>query len=267
MVNAQLYRMFLRRNVKLSLSVSLGGALVSYALVVLFPGMDPRTAQTISATWPSMMKDLFGDPAQAFADVYGWISLEVYHITFWALFGAIAAILASRIIARERENKTLEILLSYPVSRSSVVISRSLALTTLLVIAVVPCVLALGLGIMTLGLKLEAGVLLFASLAGLFLSLFCAAVSLLASAAGAGQTLSTFISLAVTFFMFLFTANLAKLVPSLSAVAFMSPFHAYRVDEILIGGVLDPSLFLLPIYAVVPAGVAVQVFARRDILL
>jgi ABC-2 type transport system permease protein len=266
MVNTELYRMFLRRNFKFSFGVSIGVGIVSYVLTVLFPQMDQRAAQVVSSTWPAVMKSLFGDPAQAFADVYGWMNLEMFHITFWAAFGLLAAILASRVISREREERTLEILLAYPVSRSSIVVSRIMGIITLLALAVVPSVLAFVLAIVTLGQELNFGVILFASGTGLLLALFCAAVTLLASAVGAGQTLSTFVALGVVFVLFLLSSVLVKLIPALGILDIVSPFNVYRVDDALVDGLIDPSVLYLLAYDSIPAIVAVLIFTRRDIV-
>jgi ABC-2 type transport system permease protein len=264
-VNTELFRMFLRRNFRLSFGVSMGVGVVSYVLTVLFPQMDQKAAEVVSSTWPPVMKNLFGDPAQAFADVYGWVHLEMFHITFWAAFGILASILASRVISQEREERTLEILLSYPVSRWSIVVSRFAGILTLLVLAVVPSILGFVLAITTLGQELNLGIILFASGAGLLVAVFCAAVTLLVSAVGTSQTLSTFVAIGVVFVLFLLSSVLVKLIPVLAVLDVVSPFSVYHVDDALVDGLIHPSVLYLLVYDSIPAIAAAFIFTKRDI--
>lgn len=197
MVNRQLYIMFLRRNIRLVGIVSICSGLLFYLLAIIFPDMDPHEAGLISASWPDMMKDLFGDPALAFADIYAWLNLQVFHITFWAIYGVCAAILGTRIIAREMEEKTLEILLSYPVSRAEVVMSGTAGVCTLMLLGIIPGIIGCGLGVLSSGGELHLSVITQAAVACLLVSLVCAAITVLMSACGGGQTLSVSLSLAV----------------------------------------------------------------------
>ena len=103
----------------------------------------------------AMMKDIFGDPIFGFTDIYGWLQLELFHITFWALFGIFAAFLASNIVAKEYESKTIDLLLSTPVSRTELVVNRLIGLIILLIIAILPTVIGCILGIATLNLEIN----------------------------------------------------------------------------------------------------------------
>ena len=266
MLNTELYVMFLRRNFRLTASVAAGAGLISYVLTVLFPRMEPSVAHAVSLAWPDAMKNLFGDPAYAFSNVYGWINLEMFHVTFWAVFGLLAAILAARVVSREREERTLEILLAYPISRSGVVLSRLLATTTLVVLAILPTILGFALAIVTLGEPLKLGIILFATGTGFLLALFCGSISLLASTCGAGQTLSALIAFGIVAVLFIYTSAIVVSVPSLIAVDFVSPFHFYRVDAAFSRGAFDPSVLCLLAYDAIPAATAVIVFSRRDVM-
>jgi hypothetical protein len=94
----------------------------------------------------------------------------------------------------------------------------------------------------------------------------CAAIALVVSVCGGGQTLSVSISLALFSVMFLFSEMLSKLVPLLGKLRFVSPFHYYRAEDILVHGSYDCSaLFFLAVYSIVPLVLAVVIFSRRDI--
>ena len=259
--------MFLRRNSRLGVTISISSGLLFYLLAILFPDMDPHEAHLISSSWPDIMKDLFGDPAFAFADIYAWLHLQVFHITSWAIYGVYASILASRIVAREMEEKTLEILLSYPASRTSLLVSGTAGVHTLVLLGVIPGIIGCGLGIHSTDQEIHLLPIVLAGVECLLLSLVCASIALLISTCGGGQTLSICFSLAFISFMFLHSQMLSTLEPMLGKLDFMSPFHYYRVDEILVDGVYDyAALLFMAVYSFIPMIVAFMVFSKKDIL-
>jgi hypothetical protein len=60
---------------------------------------------------------------------------------------------------------------------------------------------------------------------------------------------------------------LIKFIPSLGALAFLSPFHAYRTEEILVHGSPDAAILYLIVYAAIPSIAAVISFSGRDTVL
>jgi len=117
MINCELISMFIKRHFSISMITGLCAGVLVFFLAIIFPETNVQDAELISSNWPQIMKDLFGDPIYAFTNIYGWLHLEIYHITFWLIFGILASILASYIIAKEIEDKTMDILVSTPVSK------------------------------------------------------------------------------------------------------------------------------------------------------
>jgi ABC-2 type transport system permease protein len=228
--------------------------------------MPADDAVNISLSWPKLMKDLFGDPIYGFTDVYGWLNLEVFHMTFWMVFGVYSSIIASRIVAKEIEENTVDILLSYPVTRTGLVLSRLTAAAIILALATLLTFAFTVIGLVILGMPVKLGILAAAFLSGFLLCLAFGGVSLLVSVFIPQQSYTLFITIGIMFAMFAYDELLIKVISFLEYLPFLSLFHYYRPNEILIHGSISAvnPMILLGYFALFSLA-AIALFKRRDI--
>jgi ABC-2 type transport system permease protein len=266
MISSELFLRFLSRNLRLCTFVAAGSGLLAFFLATIFPEMDRAGAVAVATSWPPLMKKMFGDPLLAFTNVYAWLHLQVFHITFWLIYGGLASLLASRILAAEAEEKTLDILLSVPISRTGIVLSRLLALSLLSALSSIPVIVGCGLGIWALGIPLHLEPLILATSAGVLLALVMAALTLFASVWVPRQTHCILTVLGLVGLLFLLEEMLVELVPALRSVAVLNPFRYYGAAEILVhdAGAGWGPLVLFSIFLGLVAFSMVG-FARRDI--
>ncbi|MFX1363361.1 MAG: ABC transporter permease [Promethearchaeota archaeon] len=95
----------------------LGGVigLLSYYIVYMLENMDLAAIEEIMALWPEEMLDFFGD-IEAFTNPYGFWALEL--LTFmWLYAGVYIVYMASTLLTREVEEKTIDLTLSKPITR------------------------------------------------------------------------------------------------------------------------------------------------------
>ena len=180
-INGDVVRRFIRQHAKLAIVVAVASGFLSYFLASLFPAIDPQVAESISESWPQIMKDLFGDPVSGFTNIYAWLNLELFHITLWVIFGVFAALLASDVLAREIEAKSIDILLSTPVTRTSLILSKTVGIVLIMIVAIVPTYLGCMLGVIRLGFPMTPALLLAATIFPILMSLVFAAVTILVS--------------------------------------------------------------------------------------
>ncbi|MDD5486714.1 MAG: ABC transporter permease subunit [Dehalococcoidales bacterium] len=267
MLSKELIWSFLRKFRRHTLIISLSAGLLIFVLMMMFPAMDTSNAEVISASWPQLMKDMFGDPLAGFSDIYGWLELELFHLTFWVIFGVFASFLAANIIAKEYENKTIDLILSTPISRMELIVNRLIGLSILLFVSIIPVIIGCILGIIVLGLDIQPAPLLVASLNGFLLCLLYASVGLLISIFVHSQTFSILLSLVVFGLFFLFSKMLIPVIPALKSIAAISPFHYYDTANILIRNsysLLNPLiLFLAFIFLSL---VSAFIFDKKDII-
>jgi ABC-2 type transport system permease protein len=240
--------------------------IITFFLTTIFPATNMENAEAISASWPTIMKDLFGDPVQAFTNIYGWLYLQIFHITYWMVISVLAVILASRIVAVEVEKKTIDILLSTPLTRSQLINSRFLALMSILFISMIPIFLGVLFGILLLGYPVLWYELTYTFFVGYLLTICVAGVTLLISVFKPVQLFSQFTTLGLLALMFLFTESLTKLIPLFDKLSFASLFNYYHPSEILIDrsfSVYNPLIFI--ILTISLAAISSIIFVRKDI--
>jgi len=267
MLKKELIRSFLSKFKKHLIIISLSSGLLVFFLTVMFPAMDPGSTDAVSSNWPRLMKDVFGDPLTGFSDIYGWFQLELFHITFWVIFGIFSSFLASHIIAKEYENRTIDLIFSLPIKRTTLIINRLISLLLLLFLAVLPTLLGCILGIASLKLNLNPLPLLAAILNGFLLCLLYAAISLFISLFTRSQTASILISLAVFGFFFLLSHMIIPIIPALKSFDVISPFHYYDTASILIRhsySLLNPVILFLGF--VVFSSLSCLLLEKKDII-
>jgi ABC-2 type transport system permease protein len=266
MIVKELVFNFLKRNWRLSLIVTASMALITFLLVTIFPDMPFEDALAVADSWPQIMKDLFGDPLYSFTDMYGWLYLEIFHITYWIAFGVLASILAAHIVAKEIEGNTIDILLSYPITRSGLIISRMITVIMVMLISTIFTLLICIIGILIVGYPIDFKLIVQAFLIGFIISMIFASLSLCISVWTSQQTLSVFFTLGIMGFCFMYEEALAKLYPCLDRISFLNPFHYYEPESILIHrsfSIFNSLLLLL--FFLIFSFLSIFFFKRKDI--
>lgn len=109
-------------------SIVLGGLVL--LMLSIYPqfNMNNESMKELLNAYPESLKKAFSMDKLDMGTILGFYGIEVYMIT--TLFGSIfAALLASNIIAKEENEKTVEFLLSKPVTRTQIVTEKLLALS------------------------------------------------------------------------------------------------------------------------------------------
>lgn len=233
MVNLELTRMFMLRQWRLAAIVAVVSGGLACFLVVLFPGMSPETVASISAAWPPLIRELFGDPLEGFASVYGWLNMQFFHIAYWVIFAGLLSIMAVRIVAWEVEHKTLDVLLSYPTSRKAIVLSRAFALAILSVMCLVPVIACCAAGILLNGESVALAALFAVSFNGMLLSLSCASLALAISIVWPSQLLAVVSAMAIYGMLFALKYLIVPVQPRLYWSNIANPFQYYASADIM----------------------------------
>jgi ABC-type transport system involved in multi-copper enzyme maturation permease subunit len=187
-------------------------------------------------------------------------------MTYWLAFGVLGAILAADIAAGEIEGKTIDILLSCPVTRPGLILSRMGAVVLVLAAAAAFTTAVCLAGAAARGYPPRPELAPCIFLDGFTLSLVFASVSLLVSLGTRRRTLAVFFTLGIMGFLFMYESMLAKLYPFLSAFSFLNPFHYYRPDAVLIersASLLNPLALLA--FAAALTALSAVIFSRKDI--
>jgi ABC-2 type transport system permease protein len=122
-----------KRNLK---SLMLWTAIVSglvLLMILLFPAFETAFAdiEDFLSVYPPEFLEIFGmgEGGIDMATIDGWYGIEGY-LFMTLIGGSYAAILGSSILSKEEDEKTIEFLLSEPVSRTQVFFSKALVVLT-----------------------------------------------------------------------------------------------------------------------------------------
>jgi ABC-2 type transport system permease protein len=194
----------------------------------------------------------------------GFLHIELFSMILPALMVTYAAGMASGFTAGEESRGTIDVLLSYPISRRRLVLEKSLAVLIGCIAAAV-AVLALGLA----GAAASATALPWDRMAAaltmlVLLGLAFAAIALAFSAATGNRAGAIGLAVGLMVVMYLVDA-LASIVDGLGVIRPLSLFRYYMGGDPLRNGLSFPDAGVLIAVTVAFLGIALVVFERRDL--
>ena len=238
-----------------------GVVVVVLVMAALWPSVSDMMTPELLASYPEPMRELFD--VEAMDTGAGYLNGELFSIILPGLFIAFAVGRGARTLAGEERDGTLEMVLVTPVSRTAVIVAKTVALAlgslvlgVVLSLTVIACspMFDLGVGILdalvgsltmvVMGVAFGVG----AVTVGALIPSRPAAVAVPAAIAVAGYVLHV----------------LGALVPSVEPWRPLSPFTMAIVNGPL-GGAVPAGVGWLGLVAVLLAVVAVVAFGRRDI--
>jgi ABC-2 type transport system permease protein len=248
------------------------GALIAAALLfvyIFFLATFYPQMETMGDVYTQMMqnptfKALLGDEMFALTTFSGFMGVEVFSY-MGIVLGAYIVFLTASFVAGEIEQKTSDLLLSLPVSRVYVVLSRFLALIPLVILVMLGMLTALYAGAWYINEEVQIE---WFALALLFMGVFTLAVgaaSLFLSALMSDGKRAAFISIGVLLAMYL-VESIGAMVTSIDWARRLSLFHYLKVNTIAVTHTINwNNMAVLLAVTVVFLVLAVLAFRQRDI--
>ena len=194
----------------------------------------------------------------------GFLHIELFSMILPALIIAFAAGMASGFTAGEESRGTIDVLLSYPVSRRRVVLEKVAAVVLACVVAAaVVWVMAIA-GAAASGSELPGDKLAAALVMLVLLGLDFGALALAISAYSGNRAAAIGVAVALMVVMYLIDA-LAAIVDSLNALRPLSLFRYYMGNDPLRNGIGLADVAVLLGVAAVLLVVSLVAFERRDL--
>jgi ABC-2 type transport system permease protein len=198
------------------------------------------------------------------SSLVGFLHIELFSMILPALIVAFAAGMASGFTAGEESRGTIDVLLSYPVSRRRLILEKSLAVTLACIVAAVAVwVLALA-GAAASASPLPADKLAAALVMLVLLGLDFGAGALALSAFTGNRAASIGVAIAVMVVMYLVDA-LAAIIDSFNTIRPLSLFRYYMGSDPLRNGLNFADVAVLSAVAAVLLVVGLVAFERRDL--
>ncbi|MHC3437401.1 ABC transporter permease subunit [Natrialbaceae archaeon A-gly3] len=237
-------------------------ALLSALYFSMFPGVQEEM-DVFEDAFPEYMFDMFG--IEELHTIEGFIAAEIYSF-FWVLLVAIYfAYVAAGLIAADVTERRMDLTLSNPVSRESVVLQKVAALWVPLVVLNVGVPVIVYVGALVIGESFNPVSLALAHLLSIPYLLVCAGIGLVASVVLDRVRTARAIALTLVFVLWL-VDGVSRVDPDYEWIGAFTPSRYYDVTDILVHeeyAFLDAGL--LTVVFVVLVGVAVFAFTQRDI--
>lgn len=244
----------------------LGLFLTALMMMSVYPSVKesaPQLADYVK-NMPDAFKAMFGLEGMDYTSPAGYLNTELFSMMLPIAFAAFAIGAGSRAIAGEEDRKTLDLLLSTPVSRGHVVVQKALAM----LVDVAALSLALWASLWLTGLlfdfKMGPVRLLEASLNCGALGLVIGTVALATGAWKGGRGLAVGVAGTVLVAAFLLR-SLAEVVDGLRPFRFLSPFYWYSRSDVLRNGLSPGDIGILLLASAVFILLAVAALDRRDL--
>jgi ABC-2 type transport system permease protein len=263
-MNRVLFRRTIRAQRTKLLAVSLGLAGWGFVLPIVYATYGSQFRGLLdSGVIPRELTQFGG------GDIFslkGSIALGFIHPIAVALDSVFAIGFAASAVAGERQRGTLEVLLTRPISRRSVVVTLFLALLTFVGIALAAFLVGSYVASVLGGVagELDASRLPILWLNGVLLYGAFGALGLAASVSSDRLTPALGIALAVLLVSY-FVDILGSLWPDARGLQPFSVFHYMRPADVLAGDLRGGDLAILATVMVIGLAVALWRFPRRDI--
>lgn len=241
-------------------AVGLGSAALLYT--ASYAMFDVSTLDNLTEYMDAALIEAFG--WEDFASPSGYLGSTVFGLVVPVLTMIFAIGAGARFIAGDEEDGILELTVTHPVSRTSLVLQKAgaLALECLLMAAVVFAVVSVMLG--PIGLDVSVGNVGLACVQLFLLALAMGTFALAVGSVVGRRGLVIGIAAALAAFAF-FADNIVQQVEGLGWIKNLSFFHFYGGAQVLDEGLVVGDVLVLLVSTLVFIGLAVVGFRRRDI--
>ena len=236
-------------------------------LLSIFPSFAKSQAsmEALMESYPESIRQMFGMNQLNLGSLIGFYGLEVYMMV--TLLGSIyAALLASNILAKEEGEKTVEFLLSKPISRSRIVSQKALAVfVNIIILNAVSAVSSLIGFQFAKDEDIPGKTFVLLSIAALLLHLTFASVSFLFSSIMRKTRNTLSISLAVVIVTY-FLNVISGLSEDLEILKYFSPFKYVDSANIISDNRIEP-IFIVIMGILIAGSIAAAffIYKKKDI--
>ncbi|MDG6218619.1 MAG: ABC transporter permease subunit [Candidatus Thermoplasmatota archaeon] len=233
-------------------------ALLFSGMAALYAGMFPAFEEMMIDMQESGALDPFSflPGYEDMASYVGFLNIEMYQI-FWVLIlGLIIGFLAASTIAKEIESKTIDILLSNPVSRKQIIFEKFLGLLPMVIIINFIAMITIIIVTIGIGEELDFYYLFLTHLISLPYFFAIVAIGIFISTLFDEKMKASIVMMAIIVAMFIFD-SISQMIPDYESLGLISlkhyfkPYDALKLGEIDLFG--NGVLILVTICAIIAA--------------
>ena len=238
-------------------------------MAALYAGMYPAFEEIMIDMGESGALDPFAfiPGYEDMASYVGFLNIEMYQI-FWVLIlGIITGFLAASTISKEIESKTIDILMSNPVSRKQIIFEKFLGLIPMVLIINFVAMFILMLVTIGIGEELDFWHLTLTHFISLPYFISIVAIGLFISTLFDEKMKASVVMMAIVVAMFIFD-SIAEMIPDYETLGLISLKHYFKPYDALKLGEIDLMGNIVLILVIFTALIAAMIyFDWKDITL
>lgn len=235
-------------------------------IVAIYPSFGHSKAiSSLGKSFPAGLTAFVGYGGKVdYASPVGFLGTELFTLMLPLLLAGLAVAGGARTIAGEEEHATLDLLLANPVSRTRLLLEKSLALLVQLALLTFALLAALVLSTRAWHVHIGVGRLVAASVFVLLIAALFGALAVAVGAATGRHDLAVGVPAGAAALAYLVN-GVAPLVSWLATPTKATPFYHYTVSAPLLRGFQLDHALVLAAPTVLLVAVASVLFARRDL--
>jgi ABC-2 type transport system permease protein len=247
---------------------SIGVALYSGVIVASYPAVrdqEEQLNQFANEFSPEMMALVTGgDASMDFTSPAGYVNSQLTGLILPILLVILGVGFASSTTAGEEDAGLLDLTLSYPISRRSVLLQKLAVLVVLVTIVAGVCLATVMAAGVAVDLSLDAGNVAGALVVQTLLGVLFGALAMALATATGSKGLAAGVAAGFAGATYLIGA-LAPVVSWLEPLRWISPFHYATADNPLANGISLADVVVLTVAALAFAAASLWCFERRDL--
>lgn len=214
---------------------SIGVAGFIFLNMIFYPSFKDQAAELQKSfeSIPDAAIQLMGGSADFFSPI-GFLNSQVYFIMLPMLFGILAIGLGSSLLARDEQDRTIELLLARPLPRSSLLFGKALAGAIIVFIVSIMSLLATIIAAAMVDLEVGVWPMVSATFACVLLVLTFGAIAFALTATGRARGASLGVASVIAIGGYV-VSSLAGTVTWLAGPSKFFPFYYYQPEAILRG--------------------------------
>lgn len=231
----------------------------------MFPSFQEVLVDMIESGGAESFSQFFGPAAYDMGTYVGFLNLELYQIFWMVILGILLGFIASSQISKEIEGKTIDILMSNPISRKQIVFEKFLGLIPLILIINFATMLTV-IGITAvIGESLNFYYLFLTHLVSIPYLLAVISIGILISVIIDEKMKASIFFIAILMGMYVLE-SISKIVPDYEAIGYVSITHYFDpYDSLKYGNVDLSGYFVLIAIITVCLIISMIYFEHRDI--
>jgi ABC-2 type transport system permease protein len=195
----------------------------------------------------------------------GFLNMELYQIFWILILGMLIGFLAASLLSKEIEGKTIDLLMSNPVSRKQIILEKYLGLIPFIIIINVATLLTVYGLTVAIGEQINLSYLTLTHIVSIPYFMAIAAIGLLISVIIDEKIKASIITIAIIIGMYIFE-SISLLIPEYKSMGYVSLTHYYNPADILLKGIVDMyGVIVLVIFIVICLIISMIYFDHKDI--